>query len=182
MSEPASSCSLQFFSRRERANLFRKWPGASSMWMKGGDRIWGNGTSAPDDPNDASDTYGNLFTFRHADAEPEDSKLNVSTVSPNLTLSDAVPYILTHTSPDYQRMFESNYSTGFETNEKKLKANNKDHRKWSNPLEVQLPNAPSMKIYCLYGHGKETEVSFTRGGVVRLLSRGRGGEAAVEPD
>jgi hypothetical protein len=23
---------------------------------------------------------------------------------------------------------------------------------------VQLPNAPSMKIYCLYGHGKETEV------------------------
>jgi phospholipid:diacylglycerol acyltransferase len=30
--------------------------------------------------------------------------------------------------------------------------------KWTNPLEVQLPNAPSMKIYCLYGHGKETEV------------------------
>ena len=23
----------------------------------------------------------------------------------------------------------------------------------------RLPNAPSMKIYCLYGHGKDTEVS-----------------------
>ncbi len=29
---------------------------------------------------------------------------------------------------------------------------------WTNPLEVQLPIAPSLKIYCLYGHGKETEV------------------------
>lgn len=37
----------KFFSRRERANLFRKWPGASSMWMKGGNRIWGNDTFAP---------------------------------------------------------------------------------------------------------------------------------------
>ena len=26
-----------------------------------------------------------------------------------------------------------------------------------------LPNAPSMKVYCLYGHGKETEVSYWRG-------------------
>lgn len=24
----------QFFSRRERAKLFRRWPGASSMWVK----------------------------------------------------------------------------------------------------------------------------------------------------
>lgn len=85
--------------------------------------------------------------------------MNEHTVSPNLTLSEAVPYVLTHTPPDYQRMFESNYSVGFETDIEQLKANDKDHRKWSNPLEVQLPNAPSMKIYNLYGHGKETEVS-----------------------
>ena len=25
-------------------------------------------------------------------------------------------------------------------------------------LIVRLPEAPSLKIYCLYGHGKETEV------------------------
>jgi len=130
------------------------------MWMKGGDRIWGNHTTAPDDPPEKSDTYGNLFTFRHPEASPYDeTELNSTTLSPNLTLTEVVPYLLTHTSPDYQRMFESNYSIGFETNEKKLKENHKDHRKWTNPLEVQLPNAPSMKIYCLYGHGKETEVS-----------------------
>jgi hypothetical protein len=32
-------------------------------------------------------------------------------------------------------------------------------RKWTNPLEVRLPDARDMKVYCLYGHGKETEVS-----------------------
>jgi hypothetical protein len=26
--------------------------------------------------------------------------------------------------------------------------------------DSRLPNAPSMKIYCLYGHGKETERSY----------------------
>jgi phospholipid:diacylglycerol acyltransferase len=26
--------------------------------------------------------------------------------------------------------------------------------------DCRLPNAPSMKIYCLYGHGKETERSY----------------------
>lgn len=76
-------------------------------------------------------------------------------------------------------MLESNYSYGIERDEKQLKKNNQDHRKWSNPLEVRyevcylgilplqlnvwstfssLPHAPSMKIYCVYGHGKDTEV------------------------
>lgn len=32
-----------------------------------------------------------------------------------------------------------------------------DPRRWTNPLETRLPNAPSMQIYCLYGHGKPTE-------------------------
>jgi hypothetical protein len=35
-----------------------------------------------------------------------------------------------------------------------------DHTKWTNPLEIELPRAPHMRIYCLYGHGKETERSY----------------------
>jgi phospholipid:diacylglycerol acyltransferase len=54
----------------------------------------------------------------------------------------------------FQKMIATNYSYGIERNEKALVANNADHTKWSNPLEVQLPYAPSMKIYCVYGHGK----------------------------
>ena len=73
-------------------------------------------------------------------------------------------------------MMESNYSNGIEYDEQKLIANDDDPRTWTNPLESRyapslikqmctkmysdrLPNAPSMKIYCVYGHGKDTEVS-----------------------
>lgn len=55
-------------------------------------------------------------------------------------------------------MMQKNYSFGIERNDKTLKKNDLDPTKWTNPLEVRLPHAPSMKIYCVYGHGKETEV------------------------
>ena len=57
-----------------------------------------------------------------------------------------------------QKMLAANFSYGIEKNEKKLKANDRDHTKWSNPLESRLPHAPSMKFFCVYGHGKDTEV------------------------
>lgn len=38
--------------------------------------------------------------------------------------------------------------------------NERDHRKWINPLETRLPKAPSLKIYCFYGVGKATERSY----------------------
>ncbi len=77
-------------------------------------------------------------------------------------------------------MLETNYSYVIERDEEQLKRNDADFRKWSNPLEVRyetipstciylprpffsllrLPYAPSMKIYCVYGHGKETERSY----------------------
>ncbi|WRT66574.1 uncharacterized protein IL334_003533 [Kwoniella shivajii] len=158
---PAGSWVLEkFFSRNERAKLFRRWPGASSMWMKGGNRIWGDHESAPDDPINATDTHGRFFSFRHPGVPENEEALHFGTVSPNLTLNEAGPYVLTHTPPSFQRMLESNYSVGFENDVKKLKENDRDHTKWSNPLEVRLPEAPSLKIYCLYGHGKETERSY----------------------
>nr|ODN93004.1 phospholipid:diacylglycerol acyltransferase [Cryptococcus depauperatus CBS 7855] len=158
---PAGSWVLEkFFSRRERAKLFRRWPGSSSMWLKGGNRIWGNHSFAADDPEDATDTHGRFFSFRHPGIPTDDGSLSSWTVSPNLTVNEAGPYVLMHTPSTFQRMMESNYSQGFEVDETRLRENGRDHRKWSNPLEVQLPIAPSMKIYCLYGHGKETERSY----------------------
>lgn len=56
-------------------------------------------------------------------------------------------------------MLATNFSYGIEKDEEKLKANDLDHTKWTNPLESRLPNAPSMKFFCVYGHGKDTEVS-----------------------
>ncbi|KAL7421935.1 phospholipid:diacylglycerol acyltransferase [Cryptotrichosporon argae] len=158
---PAGSYVLEkFFSRRERAKLFRKWPGSSSMWIKGGNRIWGTREAAPDDPPDATDTYGRFFSFRNLGTSSKESELTEHTVTPNLTIDEAGPYVLTHTPAAFQRMLAANYSYGFSSDPEELKANAKDHTKWSNPLEVQLPDAPNMKIYCLYGHGKETERAY----------------------
>ena len=55
-------------------------------------------------------------------------------------------------------MLGTNFSYGIEKDEKKLRDNDHDHTKWTNPLESRLPNAPSMKLFCVYGHGKDTEV------------------------
>ena len=66
--------------------------------------------------------------------------------------------IFEYEADSLQKMMAANFSYGIEKDEQKLKANDHDHTKWSNPLEIMLPNAPSMKFFCVYGHGKETEV------------------------
>ena len=46
-------------------------------------------------------------------------------------MDDASSYVLTHTPVAFQRMIETNYSYGFETDEAQLKRNDLDHRKVS---------------------------------------------------
>ncbi|KAF8895699.1 phospholipid/diacylglycerol acyltransferase [Gymnopilus junonius] len=152
---PAGSYVLErFFSRKERQTLFRSWAGSASMWMKGGNDIWGNATHAPDDDCDATHSHGELIAFRETAAFLDDQSAR------NMTVAEASDWILKHTPASFQKMLETNYSYGIERNEDQLRRNNADHRKWSNPLEVSLPYAPSMKIYCVYGHGKDTERSY----------------------
>lgn len=93
--------------------------------------------------------------FKDPNARPD--QIDSQTVQPNLTLDDALLYLRKHTSREWQDMVTQNFSLGIERDEKQLIKNNQDHTKWSNPLEVQLPHAPSMQIYCLYGWGKTTE-------------------------
>ncbi|KAJ3517266.1 hypothetical protein NLJ89_g617 [Agrocybe chaxingu] len=152
---PAGAYVLEhFFSRKERQNLFRSWAGSASLWMKGGNVIWGNDTHAADDECDASHSHGELIAFRDTALPDNDPETR------NMTAEDASNWILEHTPSTFQKMLQTNYSYGIERDERQLKRNDADHRKWSNPLEVRLPNAPSMKIYCVYGHGKETERSY----------------------
>ncbi|GJJ11891.1 hypothetical protein Clacol_006129 [Clathrus columnatus] len=144
----------RFFSREERVKLFRSWPGCGSLWLKGGDTIWGNSTWAPDDKHDSPISFGQLVSFR-PEFEGYDPPSNMSTV-------EASDFILQQTPQYFRDMMKTNYSIGVERDEKALIKNDGDHRKWSNPLEIRLPNAPSMKIYCIYGHGKATERGYWR--------------------
>ncbi|KAF9049924.1 phospholipid:diacylglycerol acyltransferase [Panaeolus papilionaceus] len=142
----------QFFSRKERQRLFRSWAGSASLWMKGGDAIWGNATHAPDDDCDTHHTHGELIAFRDVHRGEKTAQ--------NMTTEEAGNWILQHTPTTFQKMMQTNYSYGIERDEEQLRRNNGDHTKWTNPLEIQLPLAPSMKMYCVYGHGKETERSY----------------------
>ncbi|KAI9061697.1 LACT-domain-containing protein [Trametes sanguinea] len=153
---PAGAYVLErFFSRKERQKLFRSWAGSASMWIKGGDDVWGNATWAPDDLDNTTHSHGALIAFRQNSPAIEGENGLI-----NMTSSQAGTWILERTPVSFQKMLETNYSFGIERDVEKLKANNLDFTKWTNPLEVQLPNASSMKIYCVYGHGKETERSY----------------------
>ncbi|KAJ7188606.1 phospholipid:diacylglycerol acyltransferase [Mycena filopes] len=160
---PAGAYVLErFFSRAERQKLFRSWAGSASMWIKGGDAIWGSPHGAPDDAHGCNHTHGELIAFRVSPPPPgvKSTSKGVEADTRNMTADGASAWILQHTPSSFQKMIATNFSFGIERDEKVLAANGADHTKWSNPLEVQLPRAPSMKIYCVYGHGKETERSY----------------------
>ncbi|WFD32802.1 phospholipid:diacylglycerol acyltransferase [Malassezia sp. CBS 17886] len=143
----------RFFSAAERTALFRSWAGAASMLMKGGDHVWGNLTSAPDDPPDAARTFGLLYQYARAPHTHEQPPRS----STEFTTDEAYPWLMEHAPPEFQRMIEMNYSLGFERDAAQVKRNNRDERTWTNPLESALPNAPNLKMYCVYGWGKPTE-------------------------
>ncbi|KAF9243104.1 Lecithin:cholesterol acyltransferase-domain-containing protein [Melanogaster broomeanus] len=138
---PAGAYVLErFFSRKERQSLFRSWAGSASMWVKvlplsidhGGNSVWGNGTLAPDDE------AGKRLAALGAGAAEQLT---------NMTAETAGTWILERTPTSFQKMLGTNYSFGMIF----------DHTKWTNPLEMRLPNAPSTRFICVYGHGKETE-------------------------
>ena len=134
--------------------------------IQGGDAVWGNTTFAPDDLEEADHTHGDLIAFRGDTTTSDSDESHAHPVTPthdiavNMTASEASTWILERTPLSFQKMIATNYSWGIERDEDVLRENAKDHRKWTNPLEVQLPNAPTTKIFCTYGVGKDTEVRF----------------------
>ncbi|KAG6857717.1 hypothetical protein H0H87_004133 [Tephrocybe sp. NHM501043] len=136
---------------------------AKTQRLQGGNVIWGNESHAPDDVLGTAHTHGELIAFKQA--QTVDVAANNATTL-RMTSEQAGTWILEQTPSTFQKMLASNYSFGLERDEAALARNDHDHTKWTNPLEVRLPNAPSMKMYCVYGHGKETERSYwyTNGG------------------
>lgn len=180
---PAGAFLLErFFSRKERAKLFRTWAGSASMLIKGGEAVWGNLTWAPDDEEDGlENSHGKLYSFKHPDPSVEgytkgyhgdespagdrekDDRHGSSiqhSVPNNLSAVDGFTWLLQHTPSTFQQMVQQNYSNGMEFDEEQVKRNNQIEKTWANPLEAALPNAPSLKIHCIYGVGKPTERSY----------------------
>ncbi|KAF8678940.1 Lecithin:cholesterol acyltransferase [Rhizoctonia solani] len=174
---PAGAYVLEkFFSRKERARLFRSWAGSASMWIKGGDAVWGTPApfasstgptpttgqtqtqaqaetelaptyGAPDDPPNASpeDSHARFFNFRAS--PPAEHVQSGPGIPGNLSAEQAGNWLLGNVEEKWQKMMALNYSYGFERDPEQLAKNDDDHTKFSNPLEVRLPNAPRSYWY-----------------------------------
>ncbi|KAI9791480.1 MAG: hypothetical protein M1816_003824 [Peltula sp. TS41687] len=141
----------RFLSREERAEIFRSMPGISSMLPKGGNAVWGNETWAPDEKPGQTVSFGSFINFKESN----------STHSPkNLTVEESLQYLWEHTDSWYRDQILDNYSHGVAHTKKEVEKNERDHRKWINPLETRLPYAPHLKIYCFYGINKPTERAY----------------------
>lgn len=118
----------RFFSRKERAKLFRSWAGSASMWIKvcsisllpphctdqisqGGNAIWGNHTHAPDDPANCTASHGQFLSFRPSEIlgqnanNADDRDKSIASDTANLTSEDAGTWILQHTPVTFQVSF-----------------------------------------------------------------------------
>lgn len=100
---PAGAYILErFFSRTERQRLFRSWAGSASMWIKGGDAIWGTPSGAPDDDHNCSHSHGELIAFRVPQPPPSGSDAGVEAATRNMTADAAGAWILQHTPSSFQ--------------------------------------------------------------------------------
>ncbi|KAK2612124.1 phospholipid:diacylglycerol acyltransferase [Conoideocrella luteorostrata] len=139
----------KFLSKEERAEIFRAMPGLSSMLPLGGNAVWGDLDSAPDDQPNQNFSYGSILNFK--------AGANYTTPNKNLTVDGSMKYLFEVTEDWYQTNIKKSYSHGVAHTAAEVEANEEDPRKWINPLETRLPNAPNLKIFCFYGVGKPTE-------------------------
>lgn len=143
----------KFFSRKERLDMLRTWGGVPSMVPKGGNLIWGDmSISVEDSQHNNSASFGNFIRMDSIDGN--------STFNNNLTMEDAIDVML-ELSPTWLRdRINDQYSFGYAKTAKELQENELHHSHWANPMEVPLPNAPDMKIYCIYGVNNPTERAY----------------------
>ncbi|OTB12561.1 hypothetical protein K445DRAFT_321005 [Daldinia sp. EC12] len=142
----------KFLSKDERAEIFRAMPGMSAMLPLGGDAVWGNLTWAPDDKPGQKTSFGSFLNFRRG--------VNWTTPDQNLTVNEAIQYLMDTTDDWYRDQVKKSFSQGVAHTTAEVEANELDSRKWINPLETRLPLAPNLKIYCFYGVGKPTERAY----------------------
>lgn len=143
----------KFFSRKERLDMLRTWGGVPSMVPKGGNLIWGdNAVSVEDALHNSTESFGSFIRM--------DGLSNHSTLDRSLTMEESIDVML-KLSPDWlQKRVEDQYSFGYAKTAAELKKNELHHSHWTNPLEVPLPVAPNLKIYCIYGVGNPTERAY----------------------
>ncbi|KAJ1798153.1 phospholipid:diacylglycerol acyltransferase [Coemansia sp. RSA 2399] len=171
--QPLASYLLEhFMNRNELARIFRSWTGLPSLLPKGGNAIWGDLNGAPDDhPHVAAEST--LETSRIVSAGSNESEARFASYGAQLrfdhqdggmlgnqTMEDALGLLERVLDADALRFMRRDFSYGVFRTQREMDAHADDPRMWTNPLQHQLPDAPNMTIFCLYGHGAVTERAY----------------------
>jgi phospholipid:diacylglycerol acyltransferase len=151
------------FGRRDRQQLFKTWGSLWAMLPKGGDRIWGSG-------DDIIKSSKDLRYMENSDPEStSNNEKSLEASEPLIKFNEQVSNGLSHQShwsadetirylrywgEELKHSSHAAKSHAFEHSGKISKEN------WHDPTATALPFAPSMKIYCLYGIGIETERAY----------------------
>ncbi|CCE63001.1 hypothetical protein TPHA_0D03660 [Tetrapisispora phaffii CBS 4417] len=164
----------KFFSRRERLNLLRTWGSIPSMFPKGGDLIWGNHTFSYEDLASKNSTsiltssfgpFIKLEKSKNPSSKKNKTKKHMKTTNDkteivDLSMEDSIN-LVKNISPSWlQKRIDEQNDYGYANSCEELLQHEKDHKYWTNPLQVPLPNATDMKIYCIYGINNPTERAY----------------------
>ncbi|KNC72055.1 hypothetical protein SARC_15396, partial [Sphaeroforma arctica JP610] len=85
----------------------------------------------------------------------DDKSVQEGNKMPNVSFSELLDFLST-THPDMAPIVAS-MSFGYSED---VAPNNDLESKWYNGLEIELPNAPNMTYYHIYGQGKPTERAY----------------------
>mmetsp|Transcript_24159 Transcript_24159/g.39860 ORF Transcript_24159/g.39860 Transcript_24159/m.39860 type:complete len:688 (-) Transcript_24159:13-2076(-) len=168
-----------FFGRRVRKNLWNTWGSLYGMLPKGGDAIWGSGADLDEiiDPtptivwNNGTEEFcsSSLSTSIVENTTPTDEKIDNGFTDEELelyipasrqwTMNETIDHIL-RTGGGYGSRIESIFSFDSKQGWKERSSSANKRKHWHDPVASPLPNAPSLKMYCLYGTGLPTERSY----------------------
>ncbi|ORX79498.1 LACT-domain-containing protein [Anaeromyces robustus] len=144
----------KLLSMKERITIFKNYGSISSMIPKGGDIIWGKrDEKAPDQKEEnfgKNGSYG-ILTIQEKNSDATNGNIT------SIYGGDVIPFLNEISDINYKNFLKNTYSHDIAFTEEEIERNKRDETKWNNPLEVALPEAPDMNIYCLYGINKPTE-------------------------
>lgn len=125
------------------------------MLPKGGNTIWGGpkGSKIVDAISDAD--YGLVNILKSSEDSPN---CNSTWPRKSTYFTDDIDVLMDEYVPQgIRKIIQETYSDGGIASPSDIAKNDQDPRTWTNPLQARLPHAPNTKMYCFYGHGKETE-------------------------
>eukprot|EP00590_Aulacoseira_subarctica_P012224 CAMPEP_0172417628 /NCGR_PEP_ID=MMETSP1064-20121228/4168_1 /TAXON_ID=202472 /ORGANISM="Aulacoseira subarctica , Strain CCAP 1002/5" /LENGTH=651 /DNA_ID=CAMNT_0013156103 /DNA_START=35 /DNA_END=1990 /DNA_ORIENTATION=+ len=161
-----------FFGRKKRKDFFSKWGSLWGMLPKGGSPIWGIGadiSSSSDWPKDnpimtlVPDATESILLECGSSANDEAKQCDAAEHlfekflrSNSVSVEDGVEFLLQWGS-GYGQELASSQLHSFRSPLENFKTKKLTNKDWHNPSVMPLPDAPSTKIYCLYGVGRQTE-------------------------